>query len=128
MSTPANLRYSDEHLWVEQTDDGQWKAGITDYAQDLLGDIVYLEPPKVGDSITQGEACGLVESVKTGSDLYAPLSGEISEVNTALEDAPEEINDDPYAAWIFKFTASNLSAEESKLLDAEAYQALIEES
>lgn len=128
MNTPASLQYSEEHLWVEQTEDGQWKAGITDYAQDLLGDLVYLEQPKVGDLISQGAVCGLVESVKTGSDLHAPLSGEVTEVNEDLEGAPEDINDDPYAAWIFKFSASDVDTEASQLLSAEAYQALIDEA
>ncbi len=121
MKLPADLQYTLEHLWVNKTEDGHWLAGITDYAQDLLGDVVYIEPPKIGDSINSGKPCGLVESVKAGSDLHAPLNGEVTEINQALLDAPEDINDTPYKAWIFKFKPEN-SDDISELLSAEAYE------
>ncbi len=125
MKFPAHLHYTAEHLWVEQTSDGVWLAGITDYAQDLLGDLVYLEPPKVDDALTNGEACGIVESVKTGSDLHAPMNGVVTAVNEDLLDSPEEINDDPYQSWIFKFKPSDES-DTAHLLSAEAYTALVD--
>ncbi len=125
MKSPSHLHYTAEHLWVEQTDDGIWLAGITDYAQDLLGDIVYLEPPKVDDKLTNGQACGIVESVKTGSDLHAPMDGVVTAVNEDLLDSAEEINDNPYQSWIFKFKPNDTN-DTSHLLDAEAYTALVE--
>jgi len=124
MKFQENLLYSTEHLWVNATDDGEWLAGITDYAQDLLGDIVYVEPPAVGTALTSGVACGLVESVKTGSDLHAPLDGNVTAINEALQGNPEQINDTPYSAWIFRFKPNNV-ADIAKLLDAQAYQALL---
>lgn len=125
MKSPPHLHYTTEHLWVEQTPEGAWLAGITDYAQDLLGDIVYLESPKVDDILTNGQTCGIVESVKTGSDLHAPMNGVVTEINTALADLPEAINDNPYKAWIFKFKPS-ASNETEHLLSAEAYDKLTE--
>ncbi len=125
MKSPSHLHYTAEHLWVEKTDDGVWLAGITDYAQDLLGDIVYLEPPKVDDDLSNAQACGIVESVKTGSDLHAPMDGVVTEVNEDLINAPEEINDDPYQSWIFKFTPADAD-DTAHLLSAEAYTALID--
>ncbi len=127
MTSPSNLLFTKEHLWVEKTPDGDWLAGITDYAQDLLGDIVYLEPPKIETTIQNGEPCGLVESVKTGSDLHAPMDGVVTETNDALVDAPEEINDAPYRRWIFKFKPSNPD-DTTHLLSAADYQALISEA
>lgn len=123
MKLPDALLYTDEHMWVQQTSDGNWLAGITDYAQDLLGDIIYLEPPTVDSSITNGKPCGIVESVKTGSDLHAPMNGLVTEVNEALTTSPEEINDAPYKAWIFKFKPSDI-ADNKHLLSAEAYSKL----
>ncbi|MEO1946082.1 MAG: glycine cleavage system protein GcvH [Methylophilaceae bacterium] len=125
MNLPPTLHYTAEHLWVQETDDSNWLAGITDYAQDLLGDIVYLEPPKVEVSLLKDAACGVVESVKTGSDLHAPMNGVVTEINEALVDMPEDINDNPYQAWIFKFKPTE-SADIKQLLSAEAYQALID--
>ncbi len=125
MKFPAHLHYTAEHLWVEQTSDGTWLAGITDYAQDLLGDLVYLEPPKVGDALTNGEACGIVESVKTGSDLHAPMNGIVTAVNEDLLDSPEAINDNPYQSWIFKFNPAD-QHDTAHLLSAEAYTALVD--
>lgn len=124
MNTPENLKYSAEHLWVKAADDGEWLAGITDYAQDLLGDIVFVDAPPAGTAIEAGQACGLVESVKTGSDLHAPLNGVVTAVNESLQTNPELINDKPYDAWIFKFRCDN--ADLSGLLDADAYRKLTE--
>lgn len=125
MKLPSVLHYTAEHLWVQETDDGNWLAGITDYAQDLLGDIVYLEMPKVGNTLTAEQSCGLVESVKTGSDLHAPVNGVVTEVNEALINMPEAINDNPYQSWIFKFTPADINDTE-RLLTAEAYAKLVE--
>jgi glycine cleavage system H protein len=126
MKLPSDLSFTEEHLWVQQTPDGDWLAGITDYAQDLLGDIVYLEPPKVDAAISNGQPCGIVESVKTGSDLHAPMDGVVTEVNEDLTDMPEDINDAPYKAWIFKFKPTNPD-DTAHLLSPEAYEALIAE-
>jgi len=125
MKTPENYAYSPEHLWTYADTDGNWLAGITDYAQNLLGDIVFVDAPKVGSSLTQAQACGLVESVKTGSDLHAPLSGTVVAVNEALNGNPELLNDQPYKNWIFKFKPSD-AAEAQKLMDAAAYDKLTE--
>ena len=124
MKFPNQLHYTAQHLWVDQSSDGDWLAGVTDYAQDLLGDIVFIEPPKQGDSLINGAPCGIVESVKTGSDLHAPMNGIVTEINNELLDAPEGINDKPYAAWIFKFRPSN-TADTAHFLSAEAYQDLV---
>lgn len=125
MRTPDSLLYSTKHLWAKTATDGIWEAGITDYAQDLLGDVVFIDPPKVGSMLVEDKPCGLVESVKTGSDLHALVDGEVIEVNEALLGSPELINDKPYEAWIFKFkSAVNL---QEKLLDSEAYKKLIAE-
>ena len=126
MTSPSDLFYTKEHLWVIKSPEGDWLAGITDYAQDLLGDIVYLDPPKVGTNIQSTKPCGIVESVKTGSDLHAPMDGVVTEVNEALVDSPEEINDHPYKAWIFKFEPANAD-DTDHFLNADAYDALISE-
>ncbi|MCB5188370.1 glycine cleavage system protein GcvH [Methylobacillus caricis] len=122
MKIPENLHYTAEHLWIRQQDDGSWLAGITDYAQDLLGDIVYVEAPVAGTSIIAGTPCGLVESVKTGSDLHAPANGTVVAINEVLQSTPEDINEKPYDAWIFSFTANDTP---SNLLNAEQYRALL---
>ncbi len=127
MNIPPLLQYTAEHLWIKQAGDGCWIAGITDYAQDLLGDIVYLEPPKVNDELTSGQPCGIVESVKTGSDLHAPMNGIVTEINEDLLSMPEGINDKPYDAWIFKFQTNQLS-DTDDFLSAEAYKALISDT
>lgn len=125
MRIPESIFYSSEHLWAKSAGDGIWEAGITDYAQDLLGDIVFIEPPKMASLLVAGQPCGLVESVKTGSDLHALVDGEVVKVNDELLNMPELINDKPYDAWIFKFkTDEDL---QQKLLSAEAYKALISE-
>lgn len=125
MRTPDSLFYSTKHLWAKSAGDGIWEAGITDYAQDLLGDVVFIDPPKVGSQLAENQPCGLVESVKTGSDLHALVDGDVIEINEDLLGSPELINDKPYEAWIFKFKSSaNL---QEKLLDSEAYKKLIAE-
>ncbi len=124
MKLPNELHYTAEHLWVRQSPDGNWLAGITDYAQDLLGDIVFIEPPKLGSTLVSGAPCGIVESVKTGSDLHAPMDGVVTAINEDLLNAPEGINDKPYAAWIFKFKPNN-TAETAHFLSAEAYKSLV---
>jgi len=117
------LLFSPQHLWTKTTADGVWEAGITDYAQNLLGDIVFVEAPTVGVRLSAGQPCGLVESVKTGSDLHALMNGVVLEINQAVIDSPEQINDHPYKAWIFRFRADN-NADAEQLLSAAAYDAL----
>jgi len=124
MQTPQNLLFSPQHLWAKSTADGLWEAGITDYAQNLLGDIVFVEAPTIGTRLTAEQPCGLVESVKTGSDLHALINGEVVEVNQSAIDSPEQINDKPYNTWIFKFKADN-DKDAEQLLSAEAYETLI---
>ncbi|MDJ0754778.1 MAG: glycine cleavage system protein GcvH [Ardenticatenaceae bacterium] len=122
ISTPENLRYSKEDEWILVEGDVA-TIGITDYAQDSLADIVYLELPDVGDSVSNGDTFGVVESVKAASDLYAPVSGEVVEVNDDLVDTPESINEDPYgAAWMVKIKMSDPS-ELDGLMDAAGYLA-----
>src|SRR5688572_15830991 len=125
MKIPDNLSYTREHLWIKPAEDGSFFAGITDYAQDLLGDIVYVESPAPGRELKAGTPCGLVESVKTGSDLHAPLDGIVEAINEALQSTPELINETPYDAWIFRFRPSKPSGGHEKqpaqLLDAKAY-------
>lgn len=120
---PANLKYTSTHEWIEELDDGSVRIGITDHAQDLLGDMVYVELPEIGHELSAGDECAVVESVKAASDVYAPLSGEVVEVNEALTDNPELVNQEPYAGgWIFRMTPRNVD-ELSKLLNAEDYAA-----
>jgi glycine cleavage system H protein len=122
--TPADLRYAKTHEWVRQEGE-EVVIGITDYAQHALGDVVYIELPAVGSTITAGESFGIVESVKASSDLYAPVSGEVVAVNTALESDQAPINSDPYGAgWMLRVRPSGESVE---LLDAEAYAAFVAE-
>jgi glycine cleavage system H protein len=125
--TPADLKYSKEHEWVRDNSDGTVTVGITDHAQDALGDLVYIELPEVGRKVEAAEACAVVESVKAASDIYSPVDGEVTETNVALGDAPESINDDPYGeGWIFKLRVSDGSQLDG-LLDAAAYEALVAE-
>lgn len=119
------LRYADSHEWVKLEGDIA-TVGITDYAQHALGNIVYVDMPEVGDEVTRGEEFGAVESVKAASDLISPVSGEVVEVNEALEDAPELINADAFSNWIMKVKVSDAS-EIEELLDAAAYAKLCEE-
>ena len=120
-----DVRYADSHEWVKI--EGEFAfVGISDYAQHALGNIVYVDMPEVGDEVTQGEEFGAVESVKAASDLISPISGEVVEINEALEDAPELVNEDAYENWIMKVKVSD-AAELDNLLDAEAYDKICEE-
>ena len=127
MSTlPAELRYSKTHEWVRREADGTVTVGITDNAQDLLGDMVYVELPEPGRRVKAGQECAVVESVKAASDVYSPLSGEVVAVNEAISDSPELVNKDPYGeGWMMRLKPFAL-AEMDALLDAQAYQAQIE--
>lgn len=120
---PDDIRYTDEHEWARLSGDIA-RIGVSDYAQDQLGDIVFVELPAVGDTIAKGEVFGTLESVKAVSELYLPLSGEVVAVNTALTDAPELINQDPYAAWIVEVRSTN-AGEYDQLLSAAAYLDLL---
>jgi glycine cleavage system H protein len=125
MSYPANYRYTREHEWIELT--GSIGAvGITDYAQNSLGDIVYVDVPKVGDAVTANETFGSVESVKAVSDLYSPVTGTVTAVNEELKNAPDKINEKPHETWIIKVEVADPAAV-AKLLDAAAYEAFIAE-
>ena len=121
MKTPQDLRYTASHEWVRRESDGTVTIGITDHAQEQLGDIVFVEAPQSGRKVTAGEAVGVVESVKAASDIYAPIAGEIVGANAALTDAPEKVNEDAYGAWIYRMKPAN-PAEVDKLLDAAAYE------
>ena len=124
---PTELRYAASHEWARLEEDGSVVVGITDHAQDALGDVVFVELPEVGASVAMGSECSVVESVKAASDIYAPISGEILEVNEALEDAPETINTDPYGdGWMVKIKLSDLS-EINDLLSADDYKSLVGE-
>jgi glycine cleavage system H protein len=125
MAYPANYRYTREHEWI-QVDGAIGTIGITDYAQSSLGDIVYVDAPKVGDAVTANATFGSVESVKAVSDLYSPVSGTVKAVNEELKNSPDKINETPHEAWIIKVELSN-PAELDKLLDAAAYEAFISE-
>ncbi|KPK26776.1 MAG: hypothetical protein AMJ66_11580 [Betaproteobacteria bacterium SG8_40] len=125
MSIPADLKYTDTHEWVRKEADGSVSVGITHHAQDLLGDLVYVENPQVGRKFKKGEECGVVESVKAASDIYAPLSGEILAINEALADAPEKINESAYDAWMFRLRPDD-AGELETLLDASGYGELVE--
>lgn len=120
MQFPPSFLYSDQHLWAKEAADGVWLAGITDYAQDLLGDLVFIDPPKVGDQLTAGTPCGLVESVKTGSDLHALVDGEVVEINEEALDTPESVNDAPYDTWLFKFKPADEDFS-GQLMDEKGY-------
>lgn len=120
---PAELKYVASHEWIRYEGNGVVTVGITDHAQALLGDVVYVELPEVGSHLAEGDGAGVVESVKAASDVYSPLAGEVLEINQALVDAPETANSDPYgAAWFFKLKLNN-PADLDTLLDAQAYAA-----
>jgi glycine cleavage system H protein len=119
---PADLRYTSDHEWVRAGDDGVVRIGITAFAQDALGDVVYVSLPAVGDTVAPGDACGEVESTKSVSDVYAPLAGEVTATNAALDTSPELINSDPYGeGWMFEMRLADASALDG-LMDAQAYQ------
>ncbi len=125
-SIPGNLKYTRSHEWVRLEDDGSVTVGITDHAQEQLGDLVFVELPEADAQVTAGKDCAVVESVKAASDVYAPVGGQIVDSNTALADAPETINQSPYdKGWMFRIKVADAS-EINKLLDAAAYKALIE--
>lgn len=123
MNHPNELKYSKSHEWVKFLDDGTALIGLTDYAQDALGDLVFVNLPEEGDEVTAGEAFADVESVKAVSDVFSPLTGKVAEVNEALLDAPEMLNENPYEAWLIK--VEEISGQE-ELLDADAYIAFYE--
>jgi glycine cleavage system H protein len=123
--TPAELRYAASHEWTRQEADGTITVGITDHAQDLLGDVVFVELPEVGRQVNAGQECAVVESVKAASDIYAPVSGEVIAINETLTESPELVNSEPYAgAWFFRVKPTD-ATELDKLMDADAYSASI---
>lgn len=124
MSVPAELKYAKSHEWIRLEADGTVTIGITQHAQELLGDMVFVELPKTGRSLKQDEDCAVVESVKAASDIYAPISGEVIAVNDEVESSPEKINEDCYSAWLFKLKPAN-AAEIDGLLDASGYEELL---
>src|SRR5262245_29865961 len=115
---PADLKYTKDHEWIRMANDGVGRVGITDYAQKQLGDVVYLELPQVGRRLKKGEVFGTIESVKAVSELYSPVDGEVSEINSALAQSPEGVNKDPHGAWMI---AVKISGGQGDLLDANAY-------
>lgn len=122
----SDLKYTKSHEWIRDEGDGSVTVGITDHAQALLGDLVFVELPEVGDSVEVGNECAVVESVKAASDVYSPVTGEVVEANEALADAPETVNEDAFGeGWLFKVQLSDESALDD-LLDEEAYTAIIE--
>ena len=125
MSIPADLRYTQSHEWVRREDDGSLTVGITDHAQEMLGDLVYIELPETGKTFAAQAQIAVVESVKAASDIYAPVSGTVTEVNQAMADAPEGVNQDAYAAWLFRMKPAN-AGDIDALLDATGYQQVIE--
>jgi glycine cleavage system H protein len=124
MNVPDDRKYTDSHEWIRSESDGTVTIGITDHAQAALGDLVYVELPKAGRTVTKGEACAVVESVKAASDVYAPLAGEIVGGNDALSGAPESVNENAYAAWLFRMRPAD-GADMAAFLDAAAYGRLI---
>jgi glycine cleavage system H protein len=120
MNIPTDLKYTESHEWVRREADGTLTVGITDFAQDALGDIVFVELPQVGKTFTAGDDAAVVESVKAASDIYAPVGGTVTEVNQATADAPDSINTDAFAAWLFKLKPLDAGAYDA-LMDADAY-------
>jgi glycine cleavage system H protein len=125
MTIPEELKYNETHEWARREPDGAVAVGITDFAQDKLGDMVYFEPPKMKARVKRNEACAVLESVKAASDVYAPVSGEVTAVNDEVQAAPEKINKDPYAAWLFKLKPDDASEIDS-LLSSEQYQKIVD--
>jgi len=121
MTTPRNLKYTKNHEWVRAEPDGTVAVGITFHAQEQLGDVVFVQNPDVGRNLKQGEECAVIESVKAAADIYAPLSGEVVAVNQEIADQPERVNQDPYAAWMFRLKPG-APGELEALLDADAYE------
>jgi glycine cleavage system H protein len=127
MNVPAHLKYADSHEWLRAESDGTVTVGITDHAQAALGDLVFVELPAVGRKLKAGEACAIVESVKAASDVYAPIAGEVVATNDALPGAPETLNADAYAAWLFRLKPADEGAL-AAMLDAAAYEKLVGEA
>jgi glycine cleavage system H protein len=125
MTIPAELKYAPSHEWARLEADGSLTVGITDHAQDLLGDLVFVELPEVGRALSAGEESCVLESVKAAADVYAPVAGTVTAVNEAVTASPERINQDAYAAWLFKLAPAN-AADLDKLLDAAGYKASID--
>ena len=123
MNVPANLKYTKSHEWVRTETDGTVTVGITDHAQELLGDLVFVDLPEIGKELAAEQEAAVVESVKAASDVYAPLAGSVTEVNAAVSDKPELINQDAYAAWLFRMKPANIG-DLASLLDAAAYTAI----
>ena len=121
MSNPTDLKYTTSHEWIRTEADGSISIGITQHAQELLGDMVFVESPAIGRKLSAGEECAVVESVKAAADVYAPVAGTVTEVNGELDGAPEKINEDPYGAWMFRMAPDN-AADLDGLMDAAAYQ------
>jgi glycine cleavage system H protein len=121
MKLPKDLRYTDSHEWVRKEADGTCSVGITDHAQEQLGDIVFVEAPQPGRKVAAGESVGVVESVKAASDIYAPIAGEVVAANPDLSGSPEKVNEDAFAAWMYRIKPAN-PADVDKLLDATAYE------
>jgi len=124
-NVPAELKYTESHEWVRAEADGTVTIGITDHAQEALGDLVFLELPEVGKTYAAGQEMAVVESVKAAADVYAPIAGEVTAVNQDAADAPESVNQDAYAAWLFKLKPAN-AADVDALLDAAAYAKISE--
>ncbi len=123
---PEGLQYTKSHEWVEQNEDGTVSVGITDHAQDLLGDMVFVEPPEPGQQLAAGDECVVVESVKAASDVYSPLRGEVVDINEAVVEGPELINQDPYGeGWLFRLRPEK-NGEQEELMSAGAYRELLE--
>jgi glycine cleavage system H protein len=120
MSIPADLKYTESHEWVRTEADGTLTVGITDHAQEALGDIVFFEVQELGNAVTAGDTVAVIESVKAASDIYAPVSGEIIEANTDVTDAPDTVNSAPYDSWLFKIKPA-AGASTDRLIDADAY-------
>jgi len=125
MSNPSNLKYTASHEWARTEADGTVSIGITQHAQELLGDMVFVETPAVGRKVKAKEEVAVVESVKAAADVYAPVSGEVTAVNSELDSAPEKINADAYGAWMFRMKPDN-AADVAALMDAAAYQAIVD--
>jgi glycine cleavage system H protein len=125
MNIPEDLRYTRTHEWVRVESDGTLRVGITDHAQDQLGDMVFVENPKPGRKLARDEECAVIESVKAAADVYAPVAGEVVAANGEVEAAPEKINQDPYGAWMFRLKPEN-PGDLGQLLDAAAYRQLVE--
>ena len=125
MSNPADLKYTPSHEWVKTESDGTISIGITQHAQELLGDMVFVEIPMAGRKLKAKEECAVVESVKAAADIYAPVNGVVTAANNELDSTPETINSDPYNAWIFRMKPDN-PADVAALMDAKAYQAVVD--